>query len=450
MCTSAWLRCTGLSRGDSMDGRILIKGGTAFTNGKLEKADVLIGDGIILKIGHKIMAPDANVFSAEGMIVSPGFVDVHVHLREPGLNHKETILTGTRAAAAGGFTTVCAMPNVNPVPDCVEALQRQLDIIQRDALIEVIPYGSITKGEKGQELADIERLAPLCAGFSDDGKGVQPRDMMHAAMRRTAAVNGLLSAHCEEESLIPTGGCVHDGSCAKRFSLPGIPSKSEWLPIARDIELAAETGVRYHVCHVSAKESVELIRKAKKQGLKVSCECTPHQIMLCDEDILEDDGRYKMNPPIRSREDREAIMEGLADGTIDCIATDHAPHTFAEKSQGLKRSSFGVVGLETAFAVCYTALVKTGRMTVEKLLDKMTAAPARILNREQTLKAGSRADITILNVNETWRVEPEKFLSMGRATPFAGMELTGRVLATFFRSRQIFNKNPFHCGDSCR
>ncbi len=423
---------------------MLLKGGTAFLNGRLEKADVLIGDGIILDIGPMIIAPEAQVLSATGMIISPGFVDVHVHLREPGLNHKETILTGTRAAAAGGFTTACAMPNVSPVPDCVEAFHEQLDIIRRDALVEVIPYGSITKGEKGQELADIEGLAPFCAGFSDDGKGVQSREMMRAAMKRIAAVNGLLSAHCEEEGLIPTGGCVHDGSCAKRFSLPGIPSKSEWLPIARDIELAAETGVRYHVCHVSAKESVELIRKAKKQGLKVSCECTPHQIMLCDEDIQEDDGRYKMNPPLRSREDREAIIEGLVDGTIDCIATDHAPHALAEKSMGLNRSSFGVIGLETAFAVCYTALVKTGRMTVEKLLDKLTAAPARILNREQTLKAGARADIAVLDVNETWRVEPEKFLSMGRATPFAGMELTGEVVATFFYGRQVFNRNLFH------
>jgi dihydroorotase len=426
-----------------MDGRILLKGGTAYLNGRLEKADILIGDGIILETGPEISAPEAKVFSAEGMIVSPGFVDMHVHLREPGFGLKETILTGTRAASAGGFTTVCAMPNVNPVPDCIEALQKQLDIIRRDALVEVIPYGSITKGEKGQELADIEKLAPLCAGFSDDGKGVQSKEMMRAAMMRITDVKGLLAAHCEDESLIPSGGCVHDGICEKRFSLPGIPSKSEWLPIQRDIELAAETGVRYHVCHVSAKESVELIRKAKEQGVQVTCECTPHQIMLCDEDIFEDNGRFKMNPPLRSREDREAILQGLADGTIDCIATDHAPHTLAEKSLGLKSSSFGVVGLETAFAVCYTALVKTGRMTVEKLLDKLTYEPARLLNREQTLKAGARADITVLDVNEVWRVEPEKFLSMGRVAPFSGMELTGRVAATFFRGRQVFDKNTF-------
>jgi dihydroorotase len=430
--------------------RILIKGGMAYIKGRLQNADILIGNGIILDISPDIAAPEAIVFSAGGMIVSPGFVDVHVHLREPGLSHKETILTGTQAAAAGGFTTVCTMPNVNPVPDCVEAMQMQLDIIRRDALVEVIPYGSITKGEKGLELSDIERLAPLCAGFSDDGKGVQSREMMLAAMKRIAAVNGLMAAHCEDESLIPAGGCVHDGICSKRFFLPGIPSKSEWLPIQRDMELVRETGARYHVCHVSTRESVELIRKAKMQGLQVTCECTPHQIILCEEDILEDDGRYKMNPPLRTRGDREALLEGLADGTIDCIATDHAPHTPQEKGLGLKGSSFGVAGLETAFAVCYTALVKTGRMTAEKLLDKLTSAPARILKREQTLKAGARADITILNVNESWLVEPDKFLSLGRATPFAGMELKGRVEATFFHGRQVFSKNPFQFGDSWR
>ncbi len=433
-----------------MGKQILIKGGTVFTEGGLKRADVLMGNGIVQIIAETICAPAAEVFAAEGMIVSPGFVDVHVHLREPGLSHKETIATGTRAAAAGGFTTVCAMPNVNPVPDSLEALKTQLDIIQRDSLVEVIPYASITRGEKGQELSDMEALAPLCAGFSDDGKGVQSQDMMRAAMMKIASLNGLLAAHCEDESLIPPSGCVHDGACARRFSLPGIPSKAEWLPIQRDMKLVKETGVRYHVCHVSAKESVELIRKAKKQGLPVTCECTPHQIMLCDEDIAENDGRFKMNPPLRSREDREAILEGLLDGTIDCIATDHAPHTLAEKSLGLERSSFGVVGLETAFAVCYTALVKTGRMTIENLLDKLTSAPARLIGREQVLKVGARADIAVLDVTRAWRVEPEKFLSMGRATPFAGMELTGQVAATFFQGRQIFNENPFHCGDSCR
>ena len=423
--------------------RILIKGGTAYIDGKLKKRDILIGGGVIQIIAGEIVAPEAKVFSAEGLIGSPGFVDVHVHLREPGLGHKETIKAGTRAAAAGGFTTVCAMPNVNPVPDSLDALQAQLDIIRRDALVEVIPYASITKGEKGQELADMEKLAPLCAGFSDDGKGVQSQDRMCAAMKQAAAVKAFLAAHCEEESLIPSGGCVHEGVCARRFSLPGIPSKSEWLPIQRDIALVRETGARYHVCHVSARESVELIRKAKEQGLPVTCECTPHQIMLCDEDIPEDDGRFKMNPPLRGREDREAIVQGLMDGTIDCIATDHAPHTLAEKSLGLDHSSFGVVGLETAFAVCYTALVKTGRMTMERLLDKLTAAPARLLLRKQALKVGARADIAVLDVHEAWRVEPERFFSMGRATPFAGMELTGKVVATFFRGRQIFNENLF-------
>ncbi len=433
-----------------MSKRLLIRGGTVYTEGRLQRADVMVGNGMVQIIAETICAPGAEVFCAEGMIVSPGFVDVHVHLREPGLSHKETIATGTRAAAAGGFTTVCAMPNVNPVPDCMEALARQLDIIRRDAVVEVVPYGAITMGEKGQALADIEGLAPFCAGFSDDGKGVQSEEMMLAAMERIKRVGGLLAAHCEDESLVEKGGCVHQGMAARRFNLPGIPSESEWRQIERDLELVEKTGVRYHVCHISAKESVALIRKAKSQGLPVTCECTPHQIMLCDEDIAEDDGRFKMNPPLRSREDRDAIIEGLCDGAIDCIATDHAPHTVEEKGRGLQNSVFGVVGLETAFAVCYTALVKTGRMTLEQLLDKLTAAPARLLKRERALRVGARADITVLDVNEAWRVEPEKFASMGRATPFEGRELTGRVVATFRQGRQIFHKSGFGMGEGCR
>jgi dihydroorotase len=313
-------------------------------------------------------------------------------------------------------------------------------LIQRDALVEVIPYGAITRGEKGQALADIEEMAPYCAGFSDDGKGVQREEMMLAAMERIKKVNGMLSAHCEDESLIPPSGCVHAGFAAERFHLPGIPSTSEWAPIQRDIELVAKTGVRYHVCHVSAKESVGLIRQAKRRGLPVTCECTPHQLFLCDEDIAEDDGRFKMNPPLRSREDREAILQGLCDGTIDVIATDHAPHSREEKGKGLQLSSFGVVGLETAFGVCYTALVETGRMTLESLLDKLIAAPAELLKREQGLKAGSPADITVLDVHKRWRVEPERFRSLGRATPFAGRELSGKVAATFYRGELVYGE----------
>ena len=435
MCV--WRHCAVLLRAEGMSGRILIKGGTAYMTGQLKRADVLISGGLIEHIAREISAPDAKVIPAEGLIISPGFVDLHVHLREPGFSHKETIASGTRAAAAGGFTTVCAMPNLNPVPDSLETLQTQLDIISRDALVEVLPFGAITKGEKGLALADIERMASLCAGFSDDGKGVQSREMMREAMRRISAAKSMLAAHCEDEALIPAGGCVHEGDSMERFSLPGIPSKSEWLPIERDIELARETGARYHVCHVSAKESVELIRRAKQQGLNVTGECTPHQIMLCDEDIIEDSGRFKMNPPLRGREDREAIIEGLLDGTIDCIATDHAPHTKEEKGQKLARSSFGVVGLETAFSACYTALVKTGRMSLEMLLYKLTEAPARLLSREQVLRAGARADITLLDVNSAGRVDPETFHSMGRATPFEGRELWGRVSATFFSGRMI-------------
>ena len=421
-----------------MDKAILIKGGTVFTGEILQKADVLVENGIIQQIGEKIKDVRADVFFAEGLIISPGFTDLHVHLREPGLSYKETIKTGTQAAAAGGFTTVCAMPNVDPVPDCPDKLKMQLDMIARDALVEVIPYGAVTKSQMGLELADIKAMAPFCAGFSDDGKGIQSRKMMREAMKRIAEVKGLLAAHCEDEGLVPASGCVHDGCIALQYALTGIPSKSEWMHIQRDIELLRETGVRYHVCHISAKESVALVREAKRQGMKISCECTPHQLMLCDEDISEDHGRFKMNPPLRSREDREAIIEGLIDGTIDCIATDHAPHAFAEKNKGLEYSSFGITGLETAFSVCNTALVQTGLMTMERLLEKLTKAPAGLLMRKQDLKAGSRANLTLLDPDTSWTVRSEKFFSMGKATPFEGMELTGKVVATFFNGKKVF------------
>lgn len=424
-----------------MGKKLLIKGGTAYIEGKLQEADLLLCGGRIEAIGPEISAPEAEVFRAEGKIVCPGFIDLHVHLREPGYSYKETIITGTRAAAAGGFTTVCAMPNLNPVPDSRHTLSQQLDLIRRDALVEVIPYGAITCGEKGETLSDIEGMAPYCAGFSDDGKGVQKEAMMLAAMARIAKVKGLLAAHCEDEGLIPPGGCVHAGTAAQRFHLPGIPSGSEWLPIQRDMELVAKTGARYHVCHVSAKESVQIIRQAKSRGLPVTCECTPHQIFLCDEDITEDDGRFKMNPPLRSREDREAIVQGLLDGTIDVIATDHAPHSREEKGKGLQCSSFGVVGLETALGACYTALVKTGRMSTEQLLDKLTAAPARILGRKQELRAGAPADIAVLDIAKRWLVEPERFQSMGKATAFAGQELMGKVAATFYRGQKVYEED---------
>ena len=412
----------------------------AYLRGRLEKADILLCGDRIEKIGRDLSAPDAEVFPAEGLVVCPGFVDLHVHLREPGFSRKETIRTGTLAAAAGGFTTVCAMPNLSPVPDSLETLQAQLDIIEKDAQIEVLPYGAVTKGEKGQALADFAALAPCCAGFSDDGKGVQSEEMMRTAMEGIAAQGGLLSAHCEEESLIPPRGCVHDGIAARRYQVQGIPSTSEYQQIERHLSLVENTGVRYHICHISAKESVALVRKAKEKGLPVTCECTPHQIMLCDEDITEDDGRFKMNPPLRTREDREAILLGLKDGTIDCIATDHAPHTREEKSRGLQNSSFGVVGLETAYGVCYTALVKTGILTLEELLHKLIYAPARILGRDQALKEGALANITILDLNAKWQVRPELFYSMGRSTPFQGRELQGRAAATFYRGRLIFQK----------
>lgn len=416
--------------------RILLKGGQALLPEGLAKADVLIEDGCIAAIGKQLEIADCKVMDCTGKVISPGFVDLHVHLREPGFSYKETIASGTKAAAAGGFTTVCTMPNLNPVPDSVANIQQQLDLIHRDALVNVLPFAAITMGEKGQQLVDIEALNPLCVGFSDDGKGVQREGMMQDAMARIAALDGLVSAHCEDESLIAPGGCIHDGQRAKQLGVPGISSASEYAQVERDVKLALKTGVRYHVCHISTKESIQWVRWGKAQGAKVSCEVTPHQIMLCEQDIAQDHGRFKMNPPLRTQEDRTAIIEGLLDGTIDCIATDHAPHSAQEKAKGLAASSFGIVGLETAFAVCHTALVKTGLMSLQQLLHKLTAAPAALIGREAALRPGAVADITVLDANRTFTVDPQAFYSMGKSSPFEGKVLTGAVTATFVAGQQ--------------
>lgn len=421
-----------------MKRQTLLVGGRIFTEGRFEEKDLLVEDGRVAKISNFLSHPTAKRIDLCGKVVSPGFYDLHAHFRQPGFSHKETIHTGSRAAAKGGFTTVCAMPNLDPVPDSLEHLMLERDIIARDACVEVLPYAAITRGEKGRALADIAGMAPHAVGFSDDGKGVQADAVMEAAMEAVRAVNGLISAHCEDESLLLPGGCVHDGAVARRFAVKGIPSESEWKQVERDIALARRTGVRYHVCHVSAKETVALIREAKRAGLPVTCECTPHQLMLSEEDVAEDDGRFKMNPPLRAREDREAIIQGLLDGTIDCIATDHAPHAPAEKAGGLVKSAFGVVGLETAFAVCYTALVNTGRCGLPLLLDRLAAAPAHIIGRSAALHEGAVANLTVLDTKAVWRVEPEGFLSMGRSTPFAGMTLTGRPVATWYRGENVY------------
>ena len=362
----------------------------------------------------------------------PGFCDVHVHLREPGFSYKETIQSGTRAAARGGFTALCSMPNLDPVPDCPAHLEAQEAIIARDACIPVYPYGAVTVGEKGEALAELEALAPRVIAFSDDGHGVQDSGLMLEAMRRAKALGKLIAAHCEDNRLL-RGGYIHDGAYAAAHGHRGICSESEWGQIARDLELAAKTGCAYHVCHISTKESVRLIREAKQSGVDVSCETAPHYLLL-DENDLEEDGRFKMNPPLRAREDREALLEGLLDGTVDMIATDHAPHAAAEKARGLAGSAFGIVGLETAFPLLYTGLVKTGILSVETLIDKMSAAPRRRFG----IPAGD--DFTIWDLDAEYPIDPDKFLSMGRATPFAGRRVFGRCKLTVCGGRAVYHE----------
>ena len=355
-------------------------------------------------------------------VIFPGFCDVHVHFREPGFFYKETMLSGSLAAARGGYTAVCTMPNLNPVPDNAENLKAQTDIIDRDAKIAVYPYGSLTVGQKGVELADMKSMAERAIAFSDDGKGVQSAELMRQAMLEAKALGKIVVAHCEDEKLL-FGGYIHDGVYAKEHGHKGICSESEWGPIARDIELARETGCAYHVCHISCKESVELIRKAKAEGVDITCETAPHYLIL-DENDLQEDGRFKMNPPLRSTEDRLALIEGIKDGTIDMIATDHAPHSDEEKSRGLSGSAFGIVGIETAFPLLYTKLVKENVISLEKLIELLAVNPRLRFN------IPFDEDYTLWNLNEEFTVDPNEFLSKGKATPFTGEKLYGRCYLT--------------------
>lgn len=366
---------------------------------------------------------------SDSVFVIPGLVDVHVHLREPGFSYKETIKTGTAAAAAGGYTAVCSMPNLAPVPDTYENLKVQLDIIRRDAAIQVLPFGSITRGEFGETLSDMEAMAPYVAGFSDDGKGVQSEEMMLEAMKLAKSLGKVLSAHCEDNSLLH-GGYIHAGRYAARHGHKGISAESEWGPIARDLDLAAKTGCAYHVCHVSTAKSVDLIRQAKKSGVDVTCETGPHYLLLCDED-LQEDGRFKMNPPLRSPEDRDALVEGLQDGTVDMVATDHAPHSAEEKSRGLAGSLMGVVGLECAFPVLYTGLVETGKLSLEALVERMSLAPARRFGID------NQDCYAIFDLNAQENIDPERFQSMGRATPFAGWSVHAAHVGTVYRGKLL-------------
>ena len=364
--------------------------------------------------------------------IFPGFCDVHVHFREPGFSYKETILSGSRAAAHGGYTAVCTMPNLDPVPDSPEHLRPQLEAIRKDACIAVYPYAAITKGEQGRILSDMAALAPKVIAFSDDGRGVQDPGMMEEAMVQAKALGKLIVAHCEDNSLL-RGGYIHDGAYAKANGHRGICSESEWGPIARDLELAAKTGAGYHVCHISAKESVDIIRQAKKSGVDVTCETGPHYLAM-DDSFLQEEGRFKMNPPLRSPEDRAALIEGLRDGTIDMIATDHAPHSSDEKARGLEKSAFGVVGLETAFPILYTCLVKPGIITMDTLLEKLVYNPRNRFG----IPLGN--DFSVWDLNAEYTVDPKDFLSMGKATPFQGWTVWGKCMATFYNGKAVYTK----------
>lgn len=363
-------------------------------------------------------------------IIVPGLCDVHVHFREPGFSYKETIASGSAAAAHGGYTAVCTMPNLDPVPDSAEHLQVQLDAIKRGAAIKVLPYGAITVGEKGEKLADMEAMSDKVCAFSDDGKGVQNDEMMREAMTAAKRLGKIIAAHCEDNSLL-FGGYIHDGEYARMHGHRGISSASEYKQIERDLRLAEETGCAYHVCHISTNESVELIRQAKACGVNVTCETAPHYLVLCDEDMQED-GRFKMNPPLRSREDKKALIEGIKDGTIDMIATDHAPHSAEEKGRGLEKSLMGVVGLETAFPVLYTELVRKNIITLERLVELMGFKP------KERFGIDTNNDFAVFDISEAYKIDPEDFLSMGRATPFAGREVFGRCLLTVHNGKVVY------------
>lgn len=371
-------------------------------------------------------------FNSDEYSVFPGFCDVHVHFREPGFSYKETVATGCAAAAAGGFTAVCAMPNLNPVPDCRENLEKELEIIKRDAGINVLPYAAITRGERGEEISELEDMSPYVVAFSDDGRGVQRDEFMEEAMLRAKKLGKMIVAHCEVNSLLK-GGYIHDGDYARAHGHRGICSESEYAQVERDLRLVRKTGCAYHVCHVSTKESVELIRRAKAEGLDVSCETAPHYLLM-DDSMLQEEGRFKMNPPVRSREDREALIEGIKDGTIEIIATDHAPHSAEEKSRGLEKSAFGIVGLETAFPLLYTKLVLTGELSMEKLLELMCHNPRRRFN----IPLGD--EYSVWDMNEQYRIDPEDFKSLGRATPFAGWQVFGRCIMTVYNGKAVFNR----------
>lgn len=409
--------------------------------GELKDVDVRIRNGMIAEVGSDLESDGEEEFAAEGLLLSPGFVDLHIHLREPGGEEKETIETGTKAAAKGGFTTVASMPNTNPVPDNEEQMRWLMQRIEEKAHVNVLPYGAITAGLQGEELNDFEALKQAGAfAFTDDGVGIQSAGMMYEAMKKAAAIEMPIVAHCEDNSLI-YGGAVHEGTFSKQSGIPGIPSICESVQIARDVLLAEAANCHYHVCHISTKESVRTVRDAKRAGIKVTAEVSPHHLLLCDEDIKGDDAHYKMNPPLRSKEDREALIEGLLDGTIDFIATDHAPHTASEKARGMKAAPFGIVGLETAFPLLYTYFVKQGLCTLKQLIDWMSVAPSKTFKlKSGTLERGKPADITLIDLEKEQKIDPATFASKGKNTPFAGWSCQGWPVATFVSGKLTWAK----------
>ena len=408
------------------------KAKSIYMNGCLSSLPLITENGIV--VSRKDIQGD--IISFDNMYIFPGFADVHVHLREPGFSYKETIKTGTLASAHGGYTAVCSMPNLNPVPDSIENLKQQLDIIEKDACIHVYPYGSITVGQKGEKLSDMEGMAKDIIAFSDDGRGVQSDEMMREAMLKAKSLGKMIVAHCEVNDLLK-GGYIHDGEYAKEHGHRGICSESEWKQIERDLKLVEETGCSYHVCHISTKESVEIIRQAKAKGLDVTCETGPHYLILDDSD-LQEHGRFKMNPPLRGKEDRLALIEGIKDGTIDMIATDHAPHSKEEKGRGLEKSLMGVVGIETAFPLMYTYFVETGIITLEKLIELMSINPRKRFGIGGGTDEGQSADFTVVNLDEEYEINPGDFYSMGRATPFEGFRVKGRIVHTYIGGKEIF------------
>ncbi len=421
-----------------------------YHNKKFIKSDVFIDNDVInIYPSCSDDMSDWDIFFTDNTYLLPGFIDVHVHLREPGFSYKETIKTGTQAAARGGFTTVCTMPNVNPVPDSLKNLKIQQDIIDKTACIEVIPYASITKGEKGIELSDMEDLAKHVVGFSDDGVYVNSADVSKQAMIKAKQLGKIIASHCEDEKFF-SGGYINDGAYSKKYGHIGISNESEYMAIKRDIELVKQTGCKYHVCHVSCKESVDIIRQAKKDGINITAEVTPHHVCL-DESILSENGIYVMYPPLRTYEDRMTIIEGIVDGTIDCFATDHAPHTLEEKSKGLKDSAKGMVGLETSFPILYTQLVKTGIISFERLIDMLHTNPATIFGIGSPLKHNGTATFTIFNMDEQYTINAKNFLSKAKFSPFDGTPVYSKCLLTMYKGNIVYQDSSvaFHNQNEC-